>query len=185
MDIIDKIKGIYERGEMSYLLLNYVDRDFWSLKLKESFSNIYYIDNLTDFNYNKCFTIYMNLSDNNAGLGSKEFDDYIRNNKNLYLALIEISTLAPYCILKYIKYYKEKEIECECKNTPYCQEHMKFDQEIREFLSKNGLIILDDDILMVEVPNKSLELKEAPVSVYNCLFQDTYCYYPYLENDDK
>lgn len=185
MDIIDEIKGIFDRGEMSYLLFKYVDRDFWSLKLQESFSDIYYIDNLTDFNYNKCFSIYMNLSDINARVGSKEFDDYIINNKNLYRVAIEISTLAPYCILKYIKYYMEEEIEIGCKDEPYCQEHMKFDQEIREFLSKNGLIILDDDILMVEVPNKSLELKEAPVSVYNCLFQDTYCYYPYLENDDK
>ena len=56
---------------------------------------------------------------------------------------------------------------------------MEFNNEIKKFISKFKLTLLDDDILMTEVPGKSLELREAPVSVYNCLFEDTYDYYPY------
>ena len=183
MDIKQEIEGIFDRGELDYLLYKYVNRDYWTIKLYEIFSNTYYIDNVTDFNYNKCFSIYINLSDIKARAGEKEFDDYITENKNLYRASIEISALAPYCVLKYLRYYKREEIKCEVKDIPYCEEHIKFDREIRKFLFKNNITILDDDTLMIEIPGKSLELKEAPVSVYNCLFEDTYCYYPYLDKE--
>ena len=90
MNILNNIEAIYDRGELSYLLSTYVDRNCWTLKLKEHFSDRY-IDNLTDFNYNKCFSLYINLSDVNSGIGSKEFDEYIIKNKNMYRAIIEIS----------------------------------------------------------------------------------------------
>lgn len=177
MNIISEIQSVYDRGEMSYLLFTYVDRNFWTSKLKEYFPNRY-IDNLTDFNYNKCFSMYINFSDADANIGSKKFDEYIIKNKTIYGAIIEISALAPYCIVKYSRYYiEEEEIKCDCKDMPYCQEHMGIHEQIMKFISKYKLTLLDDDILMTEVPGKSLELREAPVSAYNCLFQDTYAYY--------
>ncbi|WP_238882251.1 hypothetical protein [Clostridium sp. YIM B02551] len=179
MNIINDVEAIYDRGEMSYPLSTYVDRDIWKRRFQENFPDKY-IDNLTDFNYNKCFTVCIHLSDANAGIGSKEFDEYIIKNGVVYEALIEISALFPYCILKYSKYYfLEGEIENECRDIPYCKEHTKFDQEIRDILDRSKLILLDDEVLMTEIPGKSLELREAPVSAYNCLFQDTYAYYPY------
>jgi hypothetical protein len=184
MNIINKVKAIYDHGEMSHLLFKYVDRNFWSIKIKKEFSDKY-IDNLTDFNYNKCFSLYISLSDNNSPIGSKEFDEYIIKNKNLYIAAVEISVLAPYCILKYLRYYMEEEIKCDCIDTTYCKEYIKFDEEIKEFFLKSNLILLDDEILMTEIPDKSLELKEAPVSAYNCLFQDNYDYYPYIKSNES
>jgi hypothetical protein len=57
---------------------------------------------------------------------------------------------------------------------------MEFHKIINDFISDYNLILLDDDTLMKEVPNISLELKEPPVGVYNCLFENSYCYYPNL-----
>jgi len=156
MDIAEIVKSLYRNPAGSSLLLKYVDRDYWIDKLKEYFPNKY-IDNLTEFNYDKCFSMYINLLDNKGSIGTKEFDEYIIENKNLYILIIEISVLAP-----------------------YCEEHMEFHKIINDFISDYNLILLDDNTLMREVPNISLELKEPPVSVYNCLFENSYCYYPYL-----
>ena len=37
MNIINDIEAIYDRGELSYLLLTYVDRDIWRLRFQDSF----------------------------------------------------------------------------------------------------------------------------------------------------
>lgn len=181
MDIVEIVKSLYRNPAGSSLLLKYVDRDYWIDKLKEYFPNKY-IDNLTGFNYDKCFSMYINLLDNKGSIGTKEFDEYIIENKNLYILIIEISVLAPYCVFKYLRYYVDEEIKCETSAMPYCEEHMEFHKIINDFISDYNLILLDDNTLMREVPNISLELKEPPVSVYNCLFEDCYSYYPYSIN---
>ncbi len=181
MDIIEIVKSLYRSSAGSYLLLKYVNRGYWIDKLQEYFPNKY-IDNLTEFNYDKCFSMYINLSDNKGSIGTEEFDNYILENENLYILSIKISVLAPYCIFKYVRYYVDEEIKCETSSIPYCEEHMEFNKIINNFISDYHLILLDDNTLMREVSDICLELREPPVSVYNCLFQDCYSYYPYSIN---
>lgn len=178
MDIVEVTKRLYSNPAGSSLLLEYVKRNYWIDKLQEYFPNNY-INNLTDFNYAKCFSMYINLSDIKADIGTKEFHEHIIETKNVYGIIIEISVLAPYCVFKYSRYYVDDEVKCETSAMPYCEEHMEFHKIINDFISDYNLIFLDDNTLMKEVPNISLELKEPPVSVYNCLFQDDYSYYPY------
>lgn len=178
-DILDIINEIYGNVECSYLLFTYVNRNHWVDKLKHYFPK-HHIDNLTDFNYNKCFSMCINLSYVDADIGSEKFDRYVKENLNLYRLIIEISAVAQYCIVKYSKYYFDNgEIKNNCRNEPYIGEHHILKEMIKEFISEYNLSLLDDKILMTEVTGISLELKEAPVSVYNCLFEDTYSYYPY------
>lgn len=179
MGIIRIINNVYHKGECSYLLFNYVKRDHWIVKLKEYFSR-QYIDNLTDFNYSKCFSMFINISDVNSGIGTESFRIYIEKNLSLYGIIVEISAMGPYCIIKYTRYYWEKgEVKLEHSNIPYCSEHYTYDVKIKQFVQHYNLNVLDDEMLMKEVYGVELELKEPPVSVYNCLFEDSYSYYPY------
>ncbi|GAA0776079.1 hypothetical protein GCM10008908_28830 [Clostridium subterminale] len=178
MDIVEIVKSLYRNPAGSSLLLKYVDRDYWIDKLQKYFPNSY-INNITDFNYAKCFSMYINLSDIRADIGSKEFHEHIENEKDVYGIIIEISVLASYCVFKYSRYYIDGQTKCETSSIPYCEKHMEFNKIINNFISDYHLILLDDNTLMREVPDICLELKEPPVSVYNCLFQDDYSYYPY------
>jgi hypothetical protein len=50
---------------------------------------------------------------------------------------------------------------------------------INDFISDYNIILLDNNILIREVTDICIELKGFPVSVYDCIFQDDYLYYPY------
>lgn len=160
-------------------MFKYVDRNYWVSKLSEYFPDKY-VDNLTDFNYSKCFTMDIVLSPIKASAGSEEITEYLIKNLNLYRIVVEITAFAPLCIVKYSRHFNDKgEKGVEYSNTPFCKEHYIYERKIRQFISDFELTKLNDKILMTEVPEITLELKENPVSVYNCLFQDSYSYFPY------
>lgn len=172
MDIIDEVRSVYDRGELSYPLFNYVDRNFWNSKISEYFPSKY-IDNLTDYNYGKCHTLNINLSNINSGLGTKRFHNYIIENKELYVMTIEISVLAPYCRLGYSRYcVNDYKVEIQSSQMPYREEDKEVDEKIKDFISKYKLTRLDEETLKREITEKSLELTTEHVNVYNCLFDD-------------
>jgi len=148
------IEDIYTRGNTKYILKNYVNSDYWTAKI-QAFFNSYYVENLTDYNYSTCFTMYINISDTTAEVGTEEF--------------------APFAVIKYIKYeYDNGNFSYEDSFLPYMHSHYVLDDKIKEFLEKNNVHLLGSDILSLEIDNISLELKEEGVTVYNCLFEDEY-----------
>lgn len=182
-ELINLIKSIYKGGEISYVVYNYVNRDYWNEILREYFPNNH-LQNLTDFNYNKCFTICLNLSETTANLGTKEFEKYLEVNSELFRMEVQISVLAPYGMVKYLRYFRDNdEVRVQQSNNPYKQNYSNYDSLIKEFLNKFNLKLLDDTALKLEVPGVKLELREGSVSVYNCLFEDSYSYFPYGEDD--
>jgi len=102
----------------------------------------------------------------------------------LFRLEIQISVLAPYATVKYLKYFKQNgETKIEYSNNPFLEEHIMYQTKVNNFITDSKLTILDDKQLMLEVPEIRLEIREEKASVYNCLFEDCYSYYPYLDEE--
>lgn len=172
--VIDEIYTIYKQGNYRNMLWYYVPRDFWVEPFKKLFPNMY-IYHDTDFNYSACFTMHINISPINGDMLSKEFDNYIEANGSVYSLLTDISTLAPYAIVKYIQYriIKGEQIPFD-SYSPFKKEHAKFGNKVKTFLQEKRISLLEDDILFAKVNEGiSLENRTDDVRVFNCLFDDS------------
>ncbi len=171
-EIVRKIRSIYKNGNISYLLFNYVDKNFYYNNLKELFP-YNYIYNQTDFNYEKCIFMVINLSQTNAEIATPDFREFINKNGSLYQLTVEVSLLSPYCVFTYCRYYLENNlIKLEEKESPFISEHEIFDNKIKSWALYNKLIQLKKEILDIPIPGIKLELRKKNVTVYNCLFAD-------------
>ncbi|MCM3698614.1 hypothetical protein [Paenibacillus macerans] len=178
-DIIKVIENVYKNGDLSFLLSTYVDRDYYLHNFKELFVGKH-IENMTDFNYSKCFSFCINLSDIDSPIGSQQFEQFISENGNVYRVDVQMSLIAPYALVKYLKYEKkDNEVVVQSSNVPFFSNQKNIDGIIRGFLSHKGYTVLDDIVLTKAVPGVVLELQEDTPSVYNCLFEDSSSYYPY------
>jgi hypothetical protein len=180
VDIINKIIRVYTEGNLSYILNKYIDKNYWNEQLKLYFGELY-IENMTDFNYSKCFTFGINISDVKAKLSDDQFEEYLKKNSYLYRIEIQISLLGPYIRYIYLKYSlnDQKKVILNSNNKPFNMEHSIYADKLNCFINNEKLNLLGDDILKTKVPGITLELREGDVSVYNCLFEDSSSYYPY------
>lgn len=81
-NILNTIEELYHSGDFGYVLFNYVDTNIWANKFNLEFKDIQ-VDNLTDFNYSKCFTLYIQYSElTKMKFGTDEFSSYIKE-KNI------------------------------------------------------------------------------------------------------
>lgn len=171
--VLSEIEQIYKHGDCKYAIWNYVARDFWVKSFGNWFPEIYSY-NETDFNYSVCFTMYLNLSPINVSFYSKEFNDYIKKEGCVDLLLIHISVVAPYAVIKYLKYrFVDGEVKVFSSYVPFKPEHAKYGDKLKEHLEEKNITLLDDDILLLKVEGVSLELRKEDVRVYNCLFEDS------------
>lgn len=178
-DIIKAIENVYQNGSLSFLLSSYVDRDYYLQNYKELFEGNH-IENMTDFNYSKCFSISINLSDIDTPIGSQKFEQFVVENCNVYRVDVQMSVIAPYALVKYLKYeIKANQVTVQSSNTPFLSNQNVYDERIKKFLRVKGYALLDDVELTQAVPGIVLELQEDTPSVYNCLFEDSSSYYPY------
>lgn len=163
-----------KKGDYNYIIAKYVDRDFWLDISKNYFQNMY-IENFTDFNYSTCFTMYLNISDSKSEVGTEEFKSFIKQNLFLYRIKIQISVIAPYAMYKFVQYdFKDGKIRMKEKFNSFIEKHSFVEKKVIEFLNMLNLTILYEDMLSVEIPNVSLEMKKTGVTIYNCLFEDEY-----------
>lgn len=89
--------------------------------------------------------------------------------------MVLISTIAPYSVVKYVRYnYSNGAVQLHEEYSPLNNETERIGKRTIEILNNNGIQILDETILNVVVPNISLELKEEDVTIFNCLFEDSY-----------
>lgn len=172
--VLNTVEALRKNGDYQYILSKYVDSGYWFNKINNYFEE-FYVENLTDFNYSTCFTIYLNISKNNFKVGTEEFNNYIRENQYLYRVKIQISAIAPYAIYEFIKYtYENQIIIMKSSFTPFIKEHYFLEDKVIEFLNMSNFTILDETLLSIEIPNISLEMRKNKVTVYHCLFEDEY-----------
>lgn len=68
--------NFYSQGVMTYLLENYVEKEFWTEKLNKIFPDCSVI-NLTDFTYSKCFTLLVFFNPIHFEIGTVEYSDHL------------------------------------------------------------------------------------------------------------
>lgn len=171
------VEKLRRKGDYTYVLMKYVDRNYWTQKLQAVFPE-YYFDNTTDFNYTSCYALSLNISPIHATFTSKEFYEYLEQNGVVYSIYIEISAIAPYALFRYQKriYNSSPQSKIELSFTPYDQEQSQLGVRLRDFLEKEKLTILDEELMSLEIPDINLEMRDSHVQVYHCLFQDGYYY---------
>ncbi|GAC43599.1 hypothetical protein [Paenibacillus popilliae] len=174
-DVLSNIERLYSKGDFQYILAKYVDKQYWISKFKEKLEEVF-VDNLTDFSYSTCFSYFIQSSLNpKLRLGSDEFNDYLKKNFEIKGVMVLISVIAPYSVVKYVRYhYNDKAIQLHEDYSPLDKETKRIGKCILELLNKKGIMNLDETVLNVGVPNISLELREEGVTIYNCLFEDSY-----------
>ncbi|OAT72583.1 hypothetical protein [Parageobacillus thermoglucosidasius] len=174
-NVLNTIEQLYHYGDFGYVLLNYVDTNVWANKITHQIKGIN-VENLTDFNYSKCFTLYIIPSIHpKIKIGTDKFREYIREHTYLNGLLVYISAIAPFAAIKYTRYeYVDGEIEMQEQYQPFDEETERIGKDILKLLENEGIQILEKSLLEIEVPNISLELREEEVTVFHCLFEDSY-----------
>lgn len=173
--LLKTIDRLYGKGDFQYILAKYIDKEYWVREFNEEIEQIF-IDNLTDFSYSTCFSYFIQSSlSPNFRIGSDEFNDYLKEKHEITGVMVLISLIAPYSVIKYVRYtYNDGTVKIQEAYSPLNKETERINIRILEILNNNGIQTLDEAILNVVVPNISLELKEEDVTIFNCLFEDSY-----------
>lgn len=152
----------------------YVDKGFWLPDLRKYFENKY-IENLTSFDYSRCFTYLINLDDLNIGATSIEANKYIAENGVIFCLLIKISLFGPYLWYAYVKYYfsnEDKQIKADFRKKCFHREHEIVEEYLNKFIIDHEMIVLSDEILKKEIKDVKLELSGSVVTIENFLFDE-------------
>lgn len=170
--ILQTIEQLYN-GDFGYILMNYVDKNIWFNKMTQEMKELH-VENLTDFNYSKCFTLYI-TSSTHPEVSTDEFIEYISQHTYLNGLLVYISAIGPFAAIKYVRYeYVDGNVGMREQYEPFDKETEQISKDVFNLLDSRGIRVLEKNILDIEVPNISLELKEENVTIFHCLFEDSY-----------
>lgn len=171
-NIVNEVQKIFTQGKFDHVLSQYVDISIWQERIANLFKRNY-VENFTDFNYSRCFTIFINISKTNSKVGTEEFTDFIKINGNLYRIMVQISALAPYATYQYLKYeIIDGETQVTGSYQPFNNDMLLAGKKIEKYLKQMNHFILDEQLLLLKVPGISLEINSENVTVYNCLFDE-------------
>ena len=174
-DVLDSVRLIYkEQYGARAALLAYAPWDYWVEPFQKLFPDLY-VRSETDFNYSVCFKVIINLSPITGDIFSDEFRGYIDKNGFVDVLVVEISAIAPYANLYYVRRKKENGKYIPHSNViPFEKEHAKYGEEVEEYLKTKDITCLPKDILFSNVGEGiSLELRKRDVKIYHCLFHDS------------
>lgn len=171
--VINDVERLYKRGDYTYVLREYVDRNFWVEKIKRQLPNTY-LENQTDFNYATCFTIFINVSEFKSMPWDRDFNDHLKESDSMCIIVLNISAIASYATFTYNYYTMQKgEQKVISKYKPISKQDMMIGNKLKKLLKEEGITLLNDKrLLSAIIPGVSLELKTEKVSVYHCLFED-------------
>ena len=173
------IAGVTKLYDLSYLLGRHVDKKYWMHELQKCFS-VKHAENLTDFNYSRCFTYAINEGDLKLCVRDSEFKEHVVKYGELNRVHILISALAPYVFYKYVRYYcEDNAVHMESSKLPPVEWGQRINSGVLEFCRGNDLFIIPDDELRRTVNGISLELHGENPSVFNLLFEDGNTGFPY------
>lgn len=173
--LMNTINRLYGNGDFQYILAKYIDKEYWVSEFNDREEQIF-VDNLTDFSYSTCFSHFIQSSlSPNFRIGTDEFNNYLKGKHEITGVIVLISVIAPYSVVKYVRYnYNDGAVQLDEAYSPFNNEIERIGTRIVEILRNNGIQTLDETILNIVVPNISLELKEEDVTIFNCLFEDSY-----------
>ena len=179
-DGIDRsIAAVSEVYDLSYLLNKYVDPKYWVYELQSCFS-VEHIDNLTDFNYARCFTYAINEGGGKLSVRDSGFEEFVVNRGELNRVHVFISALAPYVVFKFVRYdYNDGNLRMEAVKPGAGEWYKQMDFAIFEFCRRNDLLLISDNKLRETIKGMSLELHGEQPSVFNFLFEDGASGFPY------
>ncbi|MCL6615754.1 MAG: hypothetical protein K6T39_01250, partial [Anoxybacillus ayderensis] len=119
-------------------------------------------------------TLYI-TSSTHPEVSKDEFIEYIREHTYLNGLFVYISAIAPFAAIKYVRYeYVDGNVRMQEQYEPFDKETEQIGEDIFNLLECNSVQVLEKNILDVEVPSVSLELREEEVTVFHCLFEDSY-----------
>lgn len=179
-DRVDKsIAAVSKVYDLSYLLNRYVDQKYWVCELQTCFS-VEYFDNLTDFNYARCFTYAINEGGVKLSVRDSDFKEFVASRGELNRLHVLVSTLAPYVVYKFVRYdYKDGNLRMEVLETGAGEWYKQMEVAIFEFCRRNDLLFIADNKLKEPIKGMSLELHGEEPSVFNFLFEDGAAGFPY------
>lgn len=179
-DIVEKnIEAIVKYYDYSYILSQYVDRNIWTDRIKNSFSTVN-VDNTTDFNYSRCFSYSLNDDDIEVSIGNNNFNEHINDKGVLYRTDILISCLCPYFFYRFVRYdVDNSEIKMSCSSDPYSNYQNDIKSLILNFCKKYKLQIIPDEYLKKTIDGIAFELAGNNPSIYNLFFEDNASKFPY------
>ena len=165
------ISDITADYNLAYLLRTYIDRRYWMSELQKSFG-VTNIDNLTDFNYARCFTYFISEPDLPLVAGDGGIRNYVTNHGILDRVEVLISTLGPYLTYKFVRYeYKDGEVVFGI-GSPAEGWKRRIDDALLDFCTRNDLFVVSDADLQEKIEGIALELHGPNPSVFNLLFED-------------
>ena len=173
--VLKKVRLIYkEQYGARAAWSHYAPWDYWVEPFQKLFPDNY-VYSETDFNYSVCFKISVSLSPVTGDITSKEFDSYVDKNGLADFLVVEVSAVAPYANLYYVRYKIENGKYIPHSNViPFEKEHAKYGEEVEEYLKTKDITCLPKDILFSNVGEGiSLELRKRDVKIYHCLFHDS------------
>jgi len=100
--LLNILKGYTKKVTISTSCLNTLIGIIGLNKLMETIEFVF-VDTLTDFNYSKCFSYFIQSSEGaNSTIGSDGFKNYLKEEKEITGVLVLISAIAPYSVVKYV-----------------------------------------------------------------------------------
>ncbi|MFO7529507.1 MAG: hypothetical protein R6W86_11980 [Marinobacter sp.] len=163
---------------ISYLLEKYIEKNFWVNELCNWFC-VENIDNLTDFNYSRCFNYAINEGGLELFVGKNGFTDYVMEKGALNRVHVMISALAPYVAYQMVRYERRGDsivMESGEKNYEWRE---RVNSSVIGLCKSNNLLMIGDKDLQRIVEGVSLELHGPGPSVFNILFEDGASAYPF------
>ncbi len=173
-DILSLIEGVYRKND--YAILKKV---MWS-NTKGIYDELialfppYNVLNLTDYNYDYCFT-YQIISTKNPSssiLTTKDFENAVREEGAIEVIHLKISRILPYFMLVFQSHRVVDDITIAVHNLekPEIFPAKSFDQ-LLQFLYQKGLKYLTSEIANIIIPDVETELtKIGEATVKDCVF---------------
>jgi len=171
-DLYKYLYNYYRRGDLVYTLEEYIDKNYWNDKIRESFGDIPFV-NLTEFHYGRSFKFLIVLTDCDIDIVySDKYRKYLGQN-TMYGIFLEISVVGPYAHYQFIEHRFQGQQEIyNTQKFAYLEEHKNSEKSLKAFIEKNGLQTFSDTELSKIVPRMNLELSGSEATLYNCLFED-------------
>ena len=169
-NLIDEVNLLRKNGDYEYVISKYIKKNYWINKVKNAIKERYSYD-MTDFNYGTCFSVWINISNTNAEVGTDAFREFLNKNSELTVMNIQISAIASYYIIRYLRYC-DKNLKSSFYSSEYIEKYIEkkvvtlIEMEYNKRLYEKELNIIISDV--------KLELKEENVTIFNCLFEDEY-----------
>lgn len=179
-DRVDRsIAAVSKVYDLSYLLHRYVDPKYWARELQTCFS-VEHFDNLTDFNYARCFTYAINEGGIKLSVSESDFKEFVAKRGELIRLHVLVSALAPYVVYKFVRYdHKDGNLRLEVIKSDGGGWYKQMEVAIFEFCQRNDLLFIADDKLKEPIKGMSLELHGEEATVFNFLFEDGASGFPY------